>query len=226
LDSAFGLGVLYNGPLMNLVPAMFSQKTRRELLFSGVNDPLDAVLLAAGFSRRYGPDNKLIAIIDGKPLARHTLDLVTGLQAKGVIRRIFFVSACAEVAALAEGLPVTLVHNPHPELGQQMSIRLALEAASQDSAAYYLFCPCDQPHLTPAAVERIFAARSPGCIVEPRIDGQPASPKLFPASLVPELLALPPHTPPRTLLATHMERVIPVDFPESSASLFFDIDYR
>jgi molybdenum cofactor cytidylyltransferase len=205
---------------------MFSQKTRRKLLFSGVNDPLDAVLLAAGFSRRFGPENKLLALIDGKPLARHTLDLVMGLHAKGLIRRIFYVYACEEVAALAEGLPLTLVHNPHPELGQQMSIRLALEAAMPNTAGYYLFCPCDQPRLTPEAVERILAARSPGCIVEPRVGDQPCSPKLFPASLIPELMTLPPHTPPRTLLATHSECVIPIDFPPDSAFLFSDVDYK
>ncbi|MDR2159652.1 MAG: hypothetical protein LBP23_06260, partial [Treponema sp.] len=35
--------------------------------------------MASGFSRRFAPENKLLVPFRGKPLARHTLDLVLGM---------------------------------------------------------------------------------------------------------------------------------------------------
>jgi CTP:molybdopterin cytidylyltransferase MocA len=54
--------------------------------------------MASGFSRRFAPENKLLVPFRGKPLARHTLDLVLGMDC---FAGIFFVAACNEVAALA-----------------------------------------------------------------------------------------------------------------------------
>ena len=39
-----------------------------------------AVVLAAGFSHRFGADNKLLAMIDGQPMLTHVLDCVASLS--------------------------------------------------------------------------------------------------------------------------------------------------
>jgi CTP:molybdopterin cytidylyltransferase MocA len=49
-------------------------------------DKINAILMASGFSRRFGSANKLLATFRGKPLARHTLELACALD---VFNRVF-----------------------------------------------------------------------------------------------------------------------------------------
>jgi molybdenum cofactor cytidylyltransferase len=194
-----------------------------------------AILLASGFSKRFGEKNKLLAPFRGKALARHTLDLVCGL---GCFRRIFFVAAGDAVCDLARGLPLTPVRNEHPERGQAESIRLGLEAASGDgeisrgsdtvpvrdeapggAADYYMFFPCDQPLLDGETVRRILEARRPGAIVRPHCQGEPGNPVLFSAAFREELLNLAKGEHGRDIISRHPESLIPVEIPPSPPGL-------
>jgi len=188
-----------------------------------------AVLMAAGFSRRFGKQNKLLAPFRGKPLARHTLDLVCNA---GLFEKVYFVYADEAVAALAGGLDVTTIYNPAPEKGQGESARLGLLAASgffttelhggKTEQDYYMFFPCDQPLLDQATVKLLLDAARPGCIVEPACPGGNRSPTLFCASFRDELLALKQGEHPRLLKTRHPEAVITVEIADPSA--LADID--
>ncbi|MDR3161234.1 MAG: nucleotidyltransferase family protein [Spirochaetaceae bacterium] len=179
-------------------------------------DRIYAILMASGFSRRFGEADKLLAVFRGKPLARHTVDLVCGLDC---FTRIFFVAAKDPVRALAGGGPERLrvIRNRHPERGRRESIRLGLEAASEDGRgpgeAYYMFFPCDQPLLDAAAVSAIVEARRPGRIVRPCCRGEPGNPVLFSAAFRDELLALGEGEQGRDLIRRHPERLINVEIP-------------
>jgi molybdenum cofactor cytidylyltransferase len=191
----------------------------------GAPDRIYAILMASGFSKRFGEGNKLLAPFRGKALARHTLDLACGL---GGFHRIFFVAAEDAVLALAEGLPLTPVPNGHPEWGQRESIRLGLAAADEYSrgaggtedcdgpAEYYLFFPCDQPLLDGATVRRIIEARRPGCIVQPRYRGEPGNPVLFSNVFRKELLNLAEGERGRTVIGRRRESLITLELTESS----------
>jgi molybdenum cofactor cytidylyltransferase len=193
-----------------------------------------AILLAAGFSRRFRGQNKLLAPFRGKPLARHTLDLVCGM---GCFERVFFVYADEAVASLADGLEVTAVYNPAPEKGQGGSARLGLMAAAQASAAvktagavqayntgqdYYMFFLCDQPLLDQDTVRLLLEAARPGRIVEPACPGGNHSPSLFSASFLDELLALKQGEHPRLLKARHPQAVITAEI--AGPAVLADID--
>jgi molybdenum cofactor cytidylyltransferase len=190
-----------------------------------------AILMASGFSKRFGEANKLLAPFRGKPLARHTLDLVCGL---GCFAGIFFVAAEEPVLALAGGLPLRAVRNEHPERGQRESIRLGLEAAlgcglsggADPAADYYFFFPCDQPLLDAATVRRILAARRPGGIAAPCYRGEPGSPVLFSAAFRDELLALGEGERGRDLIRRRPECLVKVETagPPFSRSPLTDID--
>jgi molybdenum cofactor cytidylyltransferase len=191
--------------------------------------------MAAGFSKRFGEQNKLLATFRGKPLARHTLDLVCGLDC---FSRIVFVAAEDAVLALAGGLPVTAARNEHPERGQRESIRLGLEAAlagngspggaasgknppraGMDPAAeYYVFFPCDQPLLDATVVSRMLEARRPGYIALPCYRGEPGSPVLFSGAFREELLALGGEEQGRDIIRRRPERLIRVEIPEPPVS--------
>jgi molybdenum cofactor cytidylyltransferase len=154
--------------------------------------------MASGFSNRFGGRNKLLVPFKGKPLARHTLDLVCGI---GFAGGIFFVAASDDVAALASDLKsIEIVKNLSPEKGLRESIRLGLEAANAD---YYLFFPCDQPFLDAATVNLVLDARMPACIIEPRYKGRPGNPCLFSSVFREELLYLKNGETPRVVKERH-----------------------
>jgi molybdenum cofactor cytidylyltransferase len=190
-------------------------------------DSVAAVLMASGFSRRFGGRNKLLEPFRGKPLARHTLDLAAALAAsfKG---GIFFVVPDGEAASLAEGLSgLQTVRNNAPEKGQRESIRLGLEAAWAFAApAYFMFFPCDQPFLDAGTAGLILGARQPGRIVQPRCLGEPGSPVLFCRSFRDELLSLGQGGHGRDVILRHPGDLITIDIPcpPGAPSPLTDID--
>jgi molybdenum cofactor cytidylyltransferase len=195
-----------------------------------------AVLMASGFSKRFGEKNKLLVPFRGKPLARHTLDLVCGLHC---FSRIFFVAAEEAVFALAGSLPVTAVRNERPGRGPRESIRLGLEAArtgdgspggaasgADPAAEYYVFFPCDQPLRDAATVCRIVESRRPGRITLPCYRGEPGNPVLFSGVFREELLALGEGEQGRDVIRRHPEKLIRVETadPAFSQSPLADVD--
>jgi len=171
-----------------------------------------AILMASGFSARFGGRNKLLVPFRGKALVRYTLELAAAIGFSG---GIYFVTALDEVAALAENLPgITVIKNTAPEKDQRESVRLGVEAAGPD-AAYYLFFPCDMPFLDADTVQRILDKREKGRIVEPRCRGRPGNPCLFSACFREELLSLGEGEAPRHIKARHPEalKVADVDNP-------------
>jgi molybdenum cofactor cytidylyltransferase len=185
-----------------------------------------AVLMASGFSRRFGDENKLLFPFRGKPLARYTLELAASMDA---FSAVFFVAADDAVAALAKDLPqVTLVRNKAPDKESRESVRLGVEAAEArarllpSADVYYAFFPCDQPFLDAPTVRRILDSRRPSRIVEPRYQGKPGNPCLFSGVFRDELLNLGEGETPRQIKTRHQDCVIPLEFP--SALPLTDID--
>ena len=177
---------------------------------------VDVILMASGLSKRFGVQNKLLASFHGEPLALHALRLACATQG---IHQVLCVWADPAVAALAKGLPLTLLHNPHPQRGQRESIRLGV-AASQ--AEYYLFLPCDQPFLQPADLHALLAARQPGKIAVPTHKGKTGSPALFSSAFREELLTLEAHQHARTIKTRHPKALLSVELPNEWALV--DID--
>jgi CTP:molybdopterin cytidylyltransferase MocA len=90
-----------------------------------------AIILASGFSKRFGEKNKLLVPFQGKPLARYTMELTNRIDFQG---RIFLVAACDDVAALAADLnKIKVIKNTTPEKGRRESVRLGLEAAGTNA---------------------------------------------------------------------------------------------
>lgn len=184
-----------------------------------------AILLASGFSKRFGMRNKLLVPFRGKPLARYTLDLAVSLEFSG---GIYFITASDDVAVLAADLPdIRVVKNAFPEKGLQESVRLGVEAASGTpqgaghGTGYFLFFHCDQPFMEAAIVQQILSARSEGCIVEPRCQGRPGNPCLFSGIFRKELLDLAEGETPKIIKSRHPEavRIIEVTDPRALADI-------
>ncbi len=115
-----------------------------------------AVLLAAGGGTRFeGPEHKLTSDLRGRPLLSHALDavLASGLE-------VYVVTGAVDVDELLPAT-VTVVHNPHWEDGQAVSVRAGIAAASADGHDAVVVGLGDQPFVTAAAWRTVADAASP-----------------------------------------------------------------
>ncbi|WP_299838316.1 NTP transferase domain-containing protein [uncultured Paracoccus sp.] len=139
------------------------------------------LLLAAGASRRFGPEDKLLALVAGQPLLSHA---AAAMRAAVLDRRIAVVSS-AGTAALLDGFEVIRIAQGE----QSDSLRAGLAAAGAPDCL--LIALGDMPLVTAALLDRIVAACTddqPSASRE--ADGPPMPPACFPASWLPRLAEL------------------------------------
>jgi molybdenum cofactor cytidylyltransferase len=160
-----------------------------------------AVVLAAGASRRFGADNKLLARVDGRTL----IECVVNALANGAAADIVVVTGHdrAAVEAALHSWPVRFVHNADWETGMGSSIRAGIAALS-DNAAGAFVVPGDMPLLSSQLVASLvdaFAEADGERIVYPAArSGEQRNPVLWPRRHFGALLALPPNTGAKALL--------------------------
>lgn len=179
-------------------------------------DTVDAVLMASGFSARFGNANKLLQPFRGVPLALHTLRLACGIPCFGTV---FFIFSDEAVGRLAGTLAVKPLHNSAPHLGQRHSVHLG---ACASQAAHMMFFSCDQPLLDAPTVTALLAKRCAGRMVFPTVDGETRSPAIFSAAFRDELASLPPGGHARDLKQRHPGALVTVEVP--SPLVLADID--
>lgn len=146
------------------------------------------IILASGSSKRFG-SNKLLALLQGRPLLSYILEASACLPCRLVTTR------SQEVAELCrqQAVPCLLHHRPQLSDSIALGTQGALDSYGPGLQGL-LFCPGDQPFLRPASLLRLcydFLA-APGYIYRLAYGGQAGSPVLFPAALAPQLLHLPP----------------------------------
>lgn len=184
---------------------------------------LAAVLLAGGASRRFGPDNKLLAGIRGMPLVRrvaqHILDagiddviVVTGAEHDAYVQAL-------------DGLPARFVANPAWDEGMGGSIAAGVRLV-RDNVDGVFIVPGDLPNLTDALFRRLaheFEAHGGRKIVVPvTSDGAQRNPVLWPRSAFAALAGLSGARGGKSLLDTPGAERLDVVFDD--ATLFADID--
>ncbi len=163
-----------------------------------VIEPVAALVLAAGHSRRFGAADKLMASARGVPLLGRVL---RALAVPGIEPVLCVVRPDAETA-LRHGLAgepaaagVTWVRAPTGREGLADSIGAGVAAAgSLPGRSGLLIVPGDMPGLTPAFVQRLldaFAAGDADCIVHASTPGgEQRNPVIWPARLRGQLLCL------------------------------------
>ena len=128
-----------------------------------------AVILAAGESRRFGTPKQL-ALLDGRPMLQHVLDLA---MEAGLSPVLAVVPPWLDPAAISGS--ISLIRNHQPERGLSHSLRLGVAALPPQSEAVVILLG-DQPRVSPADVEALLAARGPRPLVALRADGRLAPP--------------------------------------------------
>lgn len=180
---------------------------------------IHCILLAAGFSVRYGSD-KLSEVIDGIPMYRHTADILLRLSREGL---------CTVRMVTRGTLPVPPgiqnVLNPDAKEGMASSVRAGIRSLPDDGAPAAFFT-ADQPYLKEETV-RGFLNAWEACnrsIFRCESGGIPGNPVIFDRRYFSELLALRGDTGGRQVIRAHPEDIALYHVPDGKE--LTDIDEK
>lgn len=190
------------------------------------------LLLAAGRGRRFqaatgetsAPADKLLAPVDGIPVARRAL----GALAAGCDAVVAVVRPDASPALRAALAGARVVDAADADLGMGHSLAAGARAAAADGADAVLVMPADMPWLAPATAAAIAAlaregdaaARASRIVVPALPDGRRGHPVAFGAAHLPALGRLAGDRGARSVLAAHPARIAAVD----DAGILRDVD--
>ncbi|HIV37728.1 MAG TPA: putative selenium-dependent hydroxylase accessory protein YqeC [Candidatus Blautia stercorigallinarum] len=170
------------------------------------------ILLAAGFSRRFG-ENKLLYPIKGRPMYLWTMERLKEIQKEGLADSLVVVSQYEEILTEAARQGIPGVKNLHSERGISSSLQIGLEEAvrlkDRDSEDYYMFFVADQPFLRKETVENFLvdfedSGKKIGCMSYRKTPGNPV---IFHECFVPDLMTLQGDTGGKKVLKKHLEEV-------------------
>lgn len=174
---------------------------------------VDAVVLAAGASRRFGGGSKLLAEVAGRPLLRRVAEAVAASRAEEIL-----VVVPPDAGGLREalaGLPLRVVENLHHAAGMGASIASGVRALDPACEAA-LIVPGDLPGLTAQLIDRLIAVleADPGrpIVYAATAAGAQRNPVLWPRRHFHRLAALAGEAGGKAILAeqTHETRAVPV----------------
>ncbi|GJD68993.1 nucleotidyltransferase family protein [Methylobacterium gnaphalii] len=116
---------------------------------------IGAVILAAGRGTRFGPEPKLLALLDGEPLVRHVARAALASPAQPVI--VVVGAHAVAIGAALDGLDLHLVDNPDHAAGLSTSLRVGLAAmpAGTDAAVVLLG---DMPRISAGHIDALVEA--------------------------------------------------------------------
>ena len=168
------------------------------------------IYLAAGLSSRYG-SNKLLEMVDGKPMFSHVLDILTIMKEEEPHRyELVVVTAYDEIEEYVKELPVKVVRNHHQELGASHSIKLGLEACGEiGQHDHVMFAVADQPYVQEDELFGFIhmykrSYKGIGCLSYRGVMGNPV---IFQGKFVPELMELSGDVGGKTVVKAHPQEV-------------------
>ena len=186
-----------------------------------LNQPVSAVILAAGTSSRMGQAKQLLALGESTVLA-HTLAHV---RAAALHEIILVLGASAE--SIRRRLPspheLKIVVNPDYQQGIASSLRTGLTAVDSSSDAALIILG-DQPFLRPQTLDRIVDEyrRSQAQIVIPMYQGQRGNPVLLDRSVFAEVMTLEGDVGSRAIFANHLDGIVNVEVEDKGILLDLD----
>jgi molybdenum cofactor cytidylyltransferase len=187
-------------------------------------NPISAIILAAGESRRMGQPKLLLPWDDTTVLGQ-----VVATFAAADISDILVVTGGARqqveelVMDLAIKFPVRAVYNPEHARGEMLSsIQAGLTALGAEPCAALIGLG-DQPQVREATIRNICNAflRSQSPLVFPSFDHHRGHPWLASRSFWPDILALSISTNPRQFLNTYTG---PIEYVQADDSILQDLD--
>ena len=161
-----------------------------------------AILLAAGASKRFGEEDKLLAELDGEPLLDHAARRIVELEPGQKIAVCS--SAQGGPAELLRGLGFDIVLNPQPGRGLSSSLVCGIAGAARGPAEAALVCLADMPFVSLDHLQLLLLRFDPqqAPVVASAKEDVAMPPALFARALFDELRQLSGDRGARSLLAT------------------------
>lgn len=175
------------------------------------------LILAGGRSRRFGPDDKLTALLRGLPLVTHVARALAGVP----LAERLIVAGSGAVAEAAAGMRPVMIDNS--DTGQSETLRLGVQAAIDLGATRVLIVLGDMPYVTPQHLTQVLAAARAGPAASSN-GKRPMPPAAFPMASFPALLATKGDKgaapilralPHEALIQAAPEMLIDIDTPEA-----------
>ena len=179
-----------------------------------------AVVLAAGRSSRMAPRNKLLELVDRKPVITHVVNAALGSGADPVIVVTGF--EAERIGEALRGLKVKVVHNADYAQGLNTSLRAGLKALMPNTDGAIILLG-DMPQIQSGNLNALIAAlKDQESICVPVRSGRRGNPLLWGARYFPEMMQISGDVGAKPLMAKYLEHVVEV--PINSDSIFADID--
>lgn len=192
---------------------------------SALHNSIAAVILAAGESRRFGPENKLVAEVGGVPLVRRVAEAV----ARAGVAEIVVVTGHEReaVEAALDGLVLRFAYNSHWPDGMGTSIAAGVAALGGDAAGAFIV-PGDMALISAALIETLMRAfevdDAANIIVPVTVCGEQRNPVLWPRTYFSELARLEGAEGAKKLITKNSASCKQVTIDDES--LFGDVDTR
>lgn len=177
-----------------------------------------ALVLAAGRSTRFGPENKLLAELEGRPLVAH---VVAAVQAAGLAPLLV---TGHEAEAVRAAVPMLrAVHNPDYAEGMATSLRAGISALPATVGAVLVLLG-DMPRVKASTLRALIAAaQTPGVkAVVPAYAGRRGNPVLLKRALFPSIMALHGDSGARKLLDAAGDAVLVLEVDDPGVLADFD----
>lgn len=180
------------------------------------------IMLAAGQSRRFGDENKLLCPIDNLPMITKSVNTAIDSGAGEIIVVTGHNSSAIEAAI--DNPKIRIAHNATPDAGMGTSLAAGANAIRSLPNAVMVMLG-DMPLLQTGTLQKLVSNFDPNKghdIVVPIHEGRRGHPVLFGAKYMPQLCALSGDTGARSILFNHPERVRAVK--TNDPGTLYDID--
>lgn len=186
---------------------------------------ISAIILAAGQSKRFGPENKLLSAYKGAPLIHHCLN--TLLSGPFTDRILVTGHDAMHIEPHVRKLPVRIAFNPDYEHGMGSSLAAGVNALMPDCEAFMVFL-ADMPdipaNLVSALLDAYQANSGTYSIIRPVYRGQPGHPVLFSIDFAPQLAKLTGDLGASTIIRENQHQTHYIQ--SKSAGVLKDIDSK
>lgn len=207
-----GLGV--GGLLMDIVSRPRPREAPKEAESPAARS-IAALVLAAGRSSRMGGPNKLLALLNGKPLVVHAVEAALASRATSVT--VVTGHMADAVEDILGGFDVRFAHNLNYAEGLSTSLRRGLAAIPSDAEAAIVLLG-DMPRVTSAIVDRLIEAYEPArgqMIVVPTSEGRRGNPVLLSRRFFADLERVVGDLGARQVIGDYPEAVVEVEIGEA-----------
>ena len=189
------------------------------------NATIGGVILAAGKSQRMGPQNKLLAEVNGVPMIRQ----ITCVMLEGGLSDLIVVTGHEhnQVAAALADLPVRCLYNANYQSGLATSVACGVRYHRARLHMAVLIALGDMPRVTSNLISTLLRGHvgltdAPNRITLPVRDGKCGNPVIWGREFFDSLTALTGDAGGRTVFAKNKNAVNSLKWPDDS--IHFDVD--